>query len=398
MYLLAKKKEEEKLIGKGVITNNLPFLAKISIIEDEWKDFYEDLSSNIFLLEDVETFFKETLPGKVIPEHIGRHFEMNPGLREFLNATMAVRVDDVKPFLLLNQEACESAIPELKLLKQLVIKNDVNQVRDIMKKVPDNEKPNYVRAILGMCKVFVDNGRYTGGFNCLNIISHVYSMLPDEFHSEVAEDFGSFIDREGIRESLSLFNVGKLFEIFPHMCATTRDSILCSFIHSFFLENCKNIEIVSKLIERSDLIGSEPKKELNDHLIELLISGEPQIAKNLIEIIRKNDIVAEKILEQRTIFKLMENIERIREIENRQQGRLTRSPQIQPPVTTPEMGVPVNVVRAAMNIQCCIGADLITSGQEVLECPFCKVTFHEQCARMKNIQRCPVCSKAIIIQ
>ena len=69
-------------------------------------------------------------------------------------------------------------------------------------------------------------------------------------------------------------------------------------------------------------------------------------------------------------------------------------PQV-PPVAVPSVGTPVHVVRASTNVQCCVGNDPITPGQQVFECPFCKVKFHEQCARQRNIQRCPVCGRAI---
>jgi len=73
----------------------------------------------------------------------------------------------------------------------------------------------------------------------------------------------------------------------------------------------------------------------------------------------------------------------------------TPQPQIQPPVTVPTPGTPVRVVTATTSLSCCINNDPITPGQQVLECPFCKVKFHEQCARVRNIQHCPVCGKSL---
>jgi len=69
------------------------------------------------------------------------------------------------------------------------------------------------------------------------------------------------------------------------------------------------------------------------------------------------------------------------------------------PTQTPSgsTGKLVNKVKASGELQCCVGNDSITAGQEVLECPFCKVKFHEQCARQRNIQQCPVCGKRLLL-
>jgi hypothetical protein len=73
-------------------------------------------------------------------------------------------------------------------------------------------------------------------------------------------------------------------------------------------------------------------------------------------------------------------------------------PQMQPSVKPPQTsGKAVNVVKASAELRCCVGNDLITVGQEVLECPFCKVKFHEHCARQRNIQQCPICRKRLLI-
>ncbi|MBU7019063.1 MAG: hypothetical protein HXS44_16250 [Theionarchaea archaeon] len=309
LCLLAKKKEEEKQINSGIITDNLPFLAKISIIEDQWKDFYKDLSHNPFLLHEIETYFRGIPLSKETPEKVYKHFEENPELISFLNATRTVMVDDVKPFLLLSQGLYESLIPELKLLRQCIMKNDIIQVRDILKRTPDNEKLSYVKAILEICRDLVQCGRYNLGFNCINIVSHTYGLLPDEFHTEIAKDLGSYLGKKGLVEFLPLFNIEKLFEILPHMPVAMKDNILSNLLSSFFSENCKNNAILNKLIERSDLVGQKQKKELNDYLFRNLNSRELEIAKNIIQIVSQNDRARENLLEKELLCKYIEIME-----------------------------------------------------------------------------------------
>jgi hypothetical protein len=308
LYLLAKKKEEKGLIKKGVITDNLPFLAKISIIREEWGELLDDLSCNNYLLEDIETFFRGMPLEKGTYVKIDEHFDKNPELRDFLNATRAVQVKDVEPFLLLNQEVYESAIPELDRLRDYIRENDVNQVRDILRGLCDAEKSDYVKEILKICRKAVNNGRYTVGFNCLNILSHVYGVLPGELCSEVAREFGSYLDREGIREFSSLLKCENLFEILPYMHGTNRDNILCYLVGCLFTKGSINDVLLLRIVERSDLVGSETVKRLNDLLIGILNSEKPETAMNIIKVILQQETACKKLIEPRLFSELMNRV------------------------------------------------------------------------------------------
>lgn len=318
LYLLARKKEEARLIRKGIITDNLSFLAKISIIEDEWKDFYDDLSYNIFLLDDIEMYFRGMPPSKEIQEKIRKHFNSNPELRAFLNATRVVRVDDVEPFLLLSQETYERTIPERERLRNYLYENNVNQVYDIIRKTPDTRKSDYVKSILKTCDNALKNKKYILGFNCLNILSYIYEVLPDEFHSEVACKLGKHFNDDGIIDFLSSFDMEKLFKILPHMEVSTRDNTLCNFMCSLFSSDYRNSTLLSKLIERSDLVGKEAKKNLNTLLREKLDSEQSEIVKEIIQRILKNKIAEKNLLEPETLIKYQEKIEEIEEKEKEQ--------------------------------------------------------------------------------
>jgi|GEM_PF-2609665 len=307
LYLLAKKKEEMKIVRKGTITGNLPFLAKISIIEEEWKDFHKDLAQNNYLLDEIEDYFRNAQLEKDVASLIISHFERDPELMKFLNATRIVRVDDVKPFLLLNQEVYENAIHELEQFKVYVIRNEVNKVVDILSETPDNDKINYVKAILWWCNEALQCKRFSKGFNCLNVICHVYDLIPDELHTEVAKECGKYLDRKEIVQLLPSFDSGQLFRILPHIPLVMRDNVMCHLVDSFFNGECSDSLLMSKLMERSDLIGDVSRKRLNDTLIDILDSKQAEVAKDFIRTVMANEIVAGHLIEPRALSKMIES-------------------------------------------------------------------------------------------
>jgi len=307
-YLLAREKEKEKIIKEGTITNNLPFLAKILVIEDEWRDFYNDLSCNPFLLEEVENYFRGKPLNKENEKRIMKHFNDNPKLRDFLNATRVVRADNIEPFLLLSQEAYEYAIPELERFRLYLYRSNVNQIRNTLNQLSDSGKIHHAKEILKIAKKAIQGGRFSLGFNCLNVLSHVCSILPEDFRFEAAREFGHCLDREGIREFLTSFDYGKLFGILPHMNEVNKDDVLTILAGTIFSEKEVDTVLVQEFIEHSDIVGDETKEKLNDVIIGMLDSKNPEAAEDVISLISKNGNAKKNLLQQGLLRKIIEKI------------------------------------------------------------------------------------------
>lgn len=305
LYLLAQEKEKEKIIKEGIVTSNFAFLAKISIIEDEWKDFYNYLSCNALLLEDIENYFRGLSIDNGTEDRITAFLDRNPRLRDFLYATRAVRADDIEPFLMLSQETYESAIPELERFRLYVYENNTEQVQNIMNRLSDEEKIHHTKEILKITEKAVQNGRFGLGFNCLNVLSHIYGILPDDFRPNIARKVGQCLSRKGMIEFSVSFDYDKLFGIFPLMNENDRDDILTILCSALFTEKQINTVLVTKFVEYSDIIGYRARKGLNDAIISNLDS---KIAEDVIFSISKNAIARKNLLEQELLRKVIDRI------------------------------------------------------------------------------------------
>ena len=306
LYLLAKEKEEERIIKKGTVTNNLPFLAKIAIIEDEWRDFYNELSNNPLLLDEIENYLR----GKPLNDTvmIEQHFKDNPLLKDFLNATRAVRSENVEPFLLLSQEKYEYSIPEQERFILYLYQNDVDQVRNTMDQLSDSKKIDHAKLILKNAGKKIRGKRFSSGFNCLNVLSHIYNTIPDNFRVEAAREFGQYIDTAGMRELATSFDYEKLFQILPLMNEVNRDNVLAILASNIILEKRVDAVLVQKFIEHSDIIGDDARRKLNDVIIGMLNSENPRAGEEAISLISKDVTAKKNLVEQRLLVKLIERI------------------------------------------------------------------------------------------
>jgi len=108
LYRLAELKERDQKLPQGAITQHTDFLTKMIIIRHEWPEFYKKMEEEPDILNDQGK--RSTWLG---PPNSDRHMA-HRALEKFLYRTQVSHVDDVVPFLRLNQEsyAAESGIDE----------------------------------------------------------------------------------------------------------------------------------------------------------------------------------------------------------------------------------------------------------------------------------------------
>ena len=116
LYRLAELKEKDQKLPKGVITKHTDFLTKMIIIRHEWPEFYKEIEEQPDILNNDEArlAWLEDRKQKYGKQNNEKENHSLHALKKFLNRTQISHVDDVIPFLRLNQEsyAAESGMDE----------------------------------------------------------------------------------------------------------------------------------------------------------------------------------------------------------------------------------------------------------------------------------------------
>lgn len=126
--LLSEKIEKMGLVEEGVITNNLPMLAKLLIIKEEWHELYKAISEDSDLLNRItqalrkNQFKKEGDIYRIETEDISLTTEQY----RFLLRTSPVLMPRIEPFLI-NRDAFRDIPDEI---NKLVISQDWNTIKD----------------------------------------------------------------------------------------------------------------------------------------------------------------------------------------------------------------------------------------------------------------------------
>lgn len=113
LRVLAEEIEETGGLTEGRVTDNIPFLAKVSVLEEEYPEFYDTLSENPRLLGDINDYFRDQLSDSSVQSRVeavlkpdGRsekNGRQESRLEAFLRSTRRIHVENPNPFLNLSE-------------------------------------------------------------------------------------------------------------------------------------------------------------------------------------------------------------------------------------------------------------------------------------------------------
>ena len=302
IYRLAEAKEQVGLIRKEVVTGNTGFLAKITIIRDEWADFYRRLEQREDLLDYVERYFE----GEEIPDieaaRIQEYFDQNQGIEWFLRATRAVTSYDVAPFIRLHQESYESSIPELEVLRLRVRQNDVDYVRRIVEKTSDEqERTRYILEILKFLNSDLRLHRFQSAFNATNVLLETLDLATDQMRDEVIASLQNSLTTKEIKANLGKFDRSKIFNVAERMTSLYRNRIFMRYIELLIRETSYDASLLDLLIQRRKIFPSDVINALNESLAKFLTVNETEALKIIYQKLcsdpnAANDVVTDKLV------------------------------------------------------------------------------------------------------
>ncbi|RLI81300.1 hypothetical protein DRP07_07590, partial [Archaeoglobales archaeon] len=308
LTLLAKEKERNGVIRKGTITENLEFLAKISIIEEEWPDFYREILYNESLLEEAENYIigDANISNK---NRLKELFEKNKGLREFLNANRLITVEDIGPFLRLSQASYETISPEATTIRNCILTNDVDGLTQVLKKAEnDDEKISYIKIILKILKNTHRTGRYQIRFNCLYLITEIYEQIPIQIKADVLSAFATNIDTREMMEHLGKFKPSTLFRIIKDI--SNKDFVLSRYVDWIIRNEKIRQDVLSQFIQNHEVVPTEAGNKLSDTLVARLSNNpDDEIAIDVIRSIASTKAKS-KLLTQEVVRTLIDRIKR----------------------------------------------------------------------------------------
>jgi hypothetical protein len=154
LRMLAEEMEQTNRLRKGSITGNLPFLAKISILQEDYPDFYNALQNKPHLLNGFNNYHLGRISDEEYKEELSDFFDTDVGtqdpsggLEAFLWSTRYVTDSNPRQFIHLNEPSYILDLEDEKRLVEDIRAGDLKKVRDKLNTIDDREYVPYLNAI-----------------------------------------------------------------------------------------------------------------------------------------------------------------------------------------------------------------------------------------------------------
>jgi len=347
-FLLAKERESgtsKTLYPKGVITENVSFLAKFLILRHNWPDFFKIIKEDPMILEEINLSYRDS---KIqLPEKVKAILDKDSKLNDFLSGNQLITTKYPRAFLYLKQSEEEQKIPESEDIRANLLDGKQNFIEEKFKTIKGSKDviTAYEKIVLDLLEKNLDRPERL--FNILNVsikssrntniafdknlydkaIELVHSRLEKYFHRFDPEDIFLALERcsETLRGPIidrctELLTVSKESEADEFFGTLDLDKYQRSIIRQIAAHiswfNTKKLAI-QKIIANTyssdlDIIEYFCKDEnlinffISEHTISKIIA---QIAESDVQEVKKDNQNGNiKLLQKIEIFKNCKNI------------------------------------------------------------------------------------------
>ncbi|WP_081605212.1 KAP family P-loop NTPase fold protein [Haloferax gibbonsii] len=215
---IARERENGGILTEGRITSDMPFLAKISIIEEEYPEFHKQLVEDPYLLDDINSYFKKELTDDEKEKRVEDILEVDENepkesrLKSFLSSTQRVTTANIRPFLNLSDQSYSSGLEDfdevMRFLKTGQQSELLDRIKDIREKGGSFDQ--YCDAIDDELQTYQSISRDQPMYAIINSLVNVFDRLEEEEQNEVSRVVGRYLTREPGRQFLKYLDASSV--------------------------------------------------------------------------------------------------------------------------------------------------------------------------------------------
>jgi hypothetical protein len=282
-YLLAVERGKENRDLFNRVIKNLGFLAKITVIEENWPNFYKLISNrpNIlrqlrrYFLAEHEDFSKEVT--ELFNDEV--QLEWNNGLENFLRRTKSINTDYITYFVKFKQKSSVLQIADYYAFYDAALSNNSDTVVDIMKYEETDIRVAFIELLELLDAKFSDQD--VPSVNSLvNCIVQAFALIPEKdksFRQNISDQIALGLSAERYSEVPIDVGLASFFDVLRLTVKTRfKNQIIRNILDQIDFEGNRvvSFKIIEVLPKNTTLIAPENQYFLRDKLDEVNLNDE----------------------------------------------------------------------------------------------------------------------------
>lgn len=276
LRMLADQIEDEGHLSEGTLTDNLPYLAKMAVLEEDHPQAYSAVQNDPGLLQDINEYFRGNLSGED-KERVQNLLAASDdpagpesGLERFMRATLAYTVQNPRPFLRLGEPSYASDLASSDRLVQNLRTRNLEAVRDDLKQIEEGEQSfgPFVGALESALDEYYTGNRRGPLLSTMISTVSVYESFSSD-RAQVAEVLGSYLVLDLAAQFYEDVDPKEFFSVLVDIPDADQRRVFNRFARSVTSGSSLRENVLEVFAENAEEIPSENAETLCGELMRL---------------------------------------------------------------------------------------------------------------------------------
>ncbi|MEX0999004.1 MAG: P-loop NTPase fold protein [Thermodesulfobacteriota bacterium] len=223
-YLLALAQEEQGNINKGLVTDNVSFLAKLIILQEEWPIFFGYIKKDPELLSQTEAHIRGKELNSTYVEGVKQQLKQHSDLSDFLQSSRPYHSQDLEQFINLKREGYGGFADGASELSVSLLTGKAELIAEALNKGDNEENKNIIKLIRNKLSEKQRQGKSAIVFNILSVVDEVFNDIPDSQKKGVADLFTTYLAHNTQLTNVQEFDPGGLLNILSKISTQQKDN------------------------------------------------------------------------------------------------------------------------------------------------------------------------------
>jgi len=262
LRVLAEEIEQTGDLTNGRVTDNIPFLAKMSILEEEYPGFYKNLSENPRMLGDINDYFRNQLRDSndrnrietilSLTEESENNEEQESRLEAFLRSTRRIHVANVNPFLNLSEPSYATSLTDVDSFLQNLRTGQKEEVRKELEQV-DDYRP-YTAAIANTFDEYTKKRREQPLFGSIDTTIAVFNEFDERSQGRLIQLLGDYLTVDLGKGFLADLDLNAVFPIIIQMRDSDSNALLGEYARLTVADKELRENILQAFVDNAEAI------------------------------------------------------------------------------------------------------------------------------------------------
>ena len=305
LRVLAEEIEQTGDLTEGRVTDNIPFLAKVSILEEEYPEFYKTLSENPRMLGNINDYFRDQLSDSSDRGRIKtvlntstaseNNKEQESRLEAFLRSTRRVHVENPNPFLNLSEPSYATSLTDVDAFLQSLRTGQEGEVRKELEQVDDYGP--YTDAIANSFDDYTRKRREQPLFGSIDTTIAVFEEFDERSQGRLLQLLGEYLTVDLGRGFLVDLDPNSVFPVVIQMRDSDATELLEEYARLVVADNELRENILQAFVDNAEAVPQQTARDVAKQIVSLNDDG----VKTALDIIEASPAAKDQFIQSQVL-------------------------------------------------------------------------------------------------